>query len=417
MREYKSQVANEHIANRRRERQPPPRATLICCFAAVLLCCFPSSASPFATSVRDYRPAPGQFINNPGQQGISFNDPLRALGPPVGGGSQTADNSKVVTLGGFGGSLTLGFDHTILDAPCNPLGLDCIVFGNAYWVGNDPARRWAECATIEISLDANANGVADDAWYLIPGSSLPSPASVFRTQPWDNNPATPTPPANIAWYPAAPAFPNWPATYSTSAYELPTPLRGPVVVNPSGLPPGAEGYFGYADLTPTLLRGDMSGATGAPGHDNLLTDPEDQPAIDPARFYTVPDDPRTLGVTAGSGGGDAFDIASAINPATGAPANLPGFDFIRITTAIDAVTGPGGALGEVSAEISAVAAVRSPFPGDTNDDGVVNFVDLNIVLSNFGALAHLPGDANCDNRVDFLDLNIVLSNFGMSTPR
>ncbi len=52
-------------------------------------------------------------------------------------------------------------------------------------------------------------------------------------------------------------------------------------------------------------------------------------------------------------------------------------------------------------------------PGDVNGDGVVNFADLNIVLSNFGQTgAGLPGDADGDGDVDFADLNIVLSNFG-----
>ncbi len=52
-------------------------------------------------------------------------------------------------------------------------------------------------------------------------------------------------------------------------------------------------------------------------------------------------------------------------------------------------------------------------PGDANGDGVVNFGDLNIVLSNFGAAgAGVPGDVNGDGLVNFADLNIVLGAFG-----
>lgn len=54
-------------------------------------------------------------------------------------------------------------------------------------------------------------------------------------------------------------------------------------------------------------------------------------------------------------------------------------------------------------------------PGDTNGDGVVNFVDLNAVLSTFGssgAPGFDPGDIDADGDVDFADLNAVLSNFG-----
>lgn len=58
-------------------------------------------------------------------------------------------------------------------------------------------------------------------------------------------------------------------------------------------------------------------------------------------------------------------------------------------------------------------------PGDTNGDGLVNFVDLNRVLSAFGTLKgepnFIPGaDVNADGAVTFVDLNIVLSFFGES---
>lgn len=52
---------------------------------------------------------------------------------------------------------------------------------------------------------------------------------------------------------------------------------------------------------------------------------------------------------------------------------------------------------------------------DINDDGVVNFLDLNIVLSEFGQTGTgLAGDVNGDGIVNFLDLNEVLSFFGQS---
>jgi hypothetical protein len=56
-------------------------------------------------------------------------------------------------------------------------------------------------------------------------------------------------------------------------------------------------------------------------------------------------------------------------------------------------------------------------PGDTNGDGIVNFTDLNAVLSTFG-MSGAPGftgaDVNADGVVNFTDLNIVLSNFGQN---
>lgn len=376
-------------------------------------CAGDSVGSPFATRVVEYRPAPGQFVMLPSAEGIRYNDPSKALGPPQGGGTVVAGNAKAVTLGGFGGSITLGFDHTIQDRACNPMGLDAIVFGNAVWVSGNPLRRWGEAGVIEISRDVNGNGIADDPWYVVPGSSLPSaPVNVWRSTMWDNNASTPTPPANLSWYPAPPVYPSWPGAYTTSAYELPSVFAGLILENPPTAPAGEEAYWGHADVSPTLLLGDMSGASGDPLRDNRLTDPEDAPGMSPEMFYTWPDDPREVGITAGSGGGDAFDIAWAVDPVTGAPAGLDGFDFIRISTATDMVS---GVFGERSVEVSGVAEVRSIYAlsGDANRDERVDFLDLNIVLGSFGSAGCcVPGDVNCDQRVDFLDLNIVLGAFG-----
>lgn len=54
-------------------------------------------------------------------------------------------------------------------------------------------------------------------------------------------------------------------------------------------------------------------------------------------------------------------------------------------------------------------------PADTNGDNVVNFADLNNVLSNFGQFGvGIPGDVNNDGFVNFADLNAVLSFFGQT---
>lgn len=50
--------------------------------------------------------------------------------------------------------------------------------------------------------------------------------------------------------------------------------------------------------------------------------------------------------------------------------------------------------------------------GDANADRIVNFLDLNICLSQFGQVGALSADFNHDGRVDFLDLNILLSTYG-----
>lgn len=295
--------------------------------------------SPFATRLVEFSPAPGQFVNDP-----LYNDPQDALGPPEGFGLSNGNNVSVVSLGGFGGYIVLGFDDTILDDPRNPFGLDAIVFGNAFYVGN-ASRHWAECATIEISLDVNGNALADDAWYLIPGSHIDDPPLAWTGRTWDSNVIDATyPPSEASWIPPG-RFGMW----SSAAYALPVdPFGNNVVINPGGA--SHEAIWGYADYSPTLPLGDT---------------PAEQ-------FYTFPDDPFTAGITFGSGGGDAFDIAWAIDSISGKSSSLPGFDFIRLTTAVESLLFE---VNEKSAEIDAVADV-SPDPfGDMDTDGDVDLYD------------------------------------------
>jgi hypothetical protein len=322
-----------------------------------------SAETPFAARVIDYSPAPGQWVNDPW-----FKVPSVALGRPYAGGFDSGSQSSLVSLGGFGGSITLAFDHTVEDHPLNPFGMDAIVFSNAFWIAEagppDPNIHWAECATIEISLDENGNGEADDRWYLIPGSHIQDPAAQFLVVTWDDDVDDDTyPPPFTEWIP-----PGLSDVWTTQAYELPFDVFGPPrVVNPSSNPT-LEGIFGYAEYSPTLALGDLDG-------DYMVDDPN----LAPDDFYTVPDDPLTVGITPGSGGGDAFDIAWAIDPDTGLSADLPGFDFIRLTTAVNAVDlgdpkQPG--TNEKSAEIDAVSdAAPDPF-GDFDNDEDLDLLDV-----------------------------------------
>jgi hypothetical protein len=341
-------------------------------------------ASDFAAVVVDYTPAPGQFVNSP-----DFNDPARALGAPIGGGLSAADNTKVVTLGGFGGSITLRFAGPVIDDPLNPWGVDVIVFGNAFYAGSNPNRRFAEGAIIEVSQDSNANGLADDAWLVIRGSSLPTPPNAARQlQAWDSNTGSSTPPSNPAWYPAAPWFPAWPIAYTTTTFRLPAAFEVSVLQNPNGLGASIEGYFGYADLSPTLRLGDTN-----------ADDVVDDSGADPGAFYSSPDNPFGVGVSPGSGGGDGIDLAWAVDPATGAPAGPERIDFIRISTGVNRVD---PLFGEMSAEISGVADVR-PRPAfyDFTGDGRADAEDV------YG-YHRLPRDLTGEGVIDAADRRAVV---------
>ena len=319
-------------------------------------------ASPFATRVIEYTPAPGQFV-----QSAVFNNPAAALGAPTGGGTAQVDNSSVVTLGGFGGCLVLAFDHTVMDEPLNPMGLDGIVFGNAFWGGGNLTRHWGECGVIEISYDDNGNSVADDDWFLIPGSHMPYSLGINIAEvTWDSNIINPLyPPASESWVPLGRS-----GIWHSAAFPLPVAVFGALILeNPPDLL-DAEAIFGYADYSPTLVLGDMDG-------DNVV----DDVAMRPDVFYTVPDDPWVTGISAGSGGGDAFDIGWAVDPDTGEPARLTGFDFIRICNGVHAIF---PLFGEKSPEIDAVSDVAPDPRGDVDEDGDIDLLDLSLAAGCLG---------------------------------
>ena len=98
-----------------------------------------------------------------------------------------------------------------------------------------------------------------------------------------------------------------------------------------------------------------------------------------------------------------------MNPVTGAPATLPGFHFIRITTAVDHTN---AIFGEVSTEIDAVADVRPVMSclADTNADGVLSPADFTAWIAAFNAQAPAC-DQNNDSTCTPADFTAWIANF------
>lgn len=122
--------------------------------------------SKYIAKVLDYRPAPGQFMNEipeyePGYNADNMLQKAREylIGP----------SSQEISLGGFGGYVVFGFDHTIP----NMNGRDFKILGNAFF-GNaavDPRSGSCEPGIIMVAYDRNKNGKPDDnEWYEIAGS-------------------------------------------------------------------------------------------------------------------------------------------------------------------------------------------------------------------------------------------------------
>lgn len=125
-------------------------------------------ATAYITKVFEYRPAVGQHVNElpKYEQGDSQEAMNQKVLDAIGNNKQ-----GLVTLGGYGGYVVVGFDHTIENKP----GMrDFRVLGNAFYSDaakpGDPEGGNSEPGIIMVSYDTNKNGKPDDAWYEIAGS-------------------------------------------------------------------------------------------------------------------------------------------------------------------------------------------------------------------------------------------------------
>lgn len=148
--------------------------------------------SKYISNVFDFRPAAGQFINEIPEyvNGDTFSQMLQKAKESLVGG-----NSTMITLGGYGGYVSFGFDHTIP----NMNGKDFKILGNAFW-GNDASQaRVGSCepGIIMVAYDKNKNGKPDEEeWYEIAGSeyfknTTVKNYSITYFKPNENKPSVP----------------------------------------------------------------------------------------------------------------------------------------------------------------------------------------------------------------------------------
>lgn len=109
------------------------------------------------TVVFEYTPAPGQFINETKTGG--FDGTQTTVESAIAYATQRMKDKLFVSLGGFGGYIVVGFDHSI----DNTGGYDFGVEGNSFKGSSEPGIVW-------VMQDKNGNGLPDETWYELAGS-------------------------------------------------------------------------------------------------------------------------------------------------------------------------------------------------------------------------------------------------------
>ena len=127
-----------------------------------------SEHSKYIQAVDEYRPAPGQYVNDAPEyeEGDTEADMIRKCNEYLAGLGPI--KSHLVALGGWGGYITFHFDHSIANIPEQR---DFAVWGNAYQEMKKLVfGGMNEAGVVMVSKDVNGNGLPDDPWYEISGS-------------------------------------------------------------------------------------------------------------------------------------------------------------------------------------------------------------------------------------------------------
>jgi outer membrane murein-binding lipoprotein Lpp len=253
------------------------------------------------TRVFEYLPAPGQFINT--MPAATAGDTPEIMRQKA---EDALTDGGMICLGGFGGYVVFGFDHTVI----NREGNDFLVRGNAY-------ANNAEPGVIVVSLDANGNGLPDDEWYEIAGSEYHKSTTVRDYEITYHKPASE--PEN----PSEPEYIRWTDNRGQSGYLAKNSFH-------------RQTYYPLWLGDSYTLKGTFmeSGMYDQSGNGSLW--------VNPACDWGYADNRANADARA------QIDISWAVDGA-GNPVALKGIDFVRVHTGQRA---QGGWTGEVSTELS-----------------------------------------------------------------
>ena len=282
--------------------------------------------SRYIQKVYEYRPAPGQFVNKlpTYEKGDTEETMLKKVEESI-----RAKNDILITLGSFGGYVTFGFDHTVVNVPGE---YDFKISGNAFYASSNPNPNAPESAgssepgVVMVSLDKNGNGIPDDEWYELAGSEYHKPETKKNYQITYFRPAPdkiPTPEKNSPFTDTT--YIAWESNYQEKGYIV-------------------KNAYHTQDYFPKWLNADELQFAGNRLADNYVDESGNgsyyvQYACD---WGYVDNHPSELEEK------NSFNIEWAVDK-NGNKVHLPGIDFIRVYTGVNQQC---GWLGETSTELS-----------------------------------------------------------------
>lgn len=225
-------------------------------FAFLFSCACAYAQNPYINKVYEYRPAPGQFINvlPTYEDGDTEATMIAKVEEQIVG---KAGSSNYICLGAWGGYVTFGFDHPLVNVPGE---YDMKIYGNSFKSGEpkDGVQFGSpEPGIIYVSRDDNGNGLPDDTWYEIAGSEAAYANRNYQITyahtgdeediPWQDNAGGTGSIARNQFH-QQPYYPQWIAESTLSFVGTILP---PNTIDEGGVAPKAYMYgYGYADNWP-----------------------------------------------------------------------------------------------------------------------------------------------------------------------
>ena len=274
------------------------------------------SSSAVQNKVYEYLPAPGQFIGEPrdftGNE-VSFADAnIWAM--------NRLNNKNYVSLGGFGGYIIVGFDHSI---PVKGLEYDFAIQGNAFG-GTGATGQSNEPGIVWVMQDINGNGLPDDEWHELKGSETGSGTTIQNYWVTYYKPAAPR--RDVSWIDSEgrTGFVAYLSTYHTQDYYYPNWMMD------------SESYTLHG--TKLGARNVMDSGTGY-----WTNNPYDWGYVD----NIGSDNLAGADGNTGEGQRNGFKISNAMFLDL-TPIKLEYIDFIKVQTGVNTTS---GWLGEISTEV------------------------------------------------------------------